>query len=159
MKRWLGWPAVVAAIAAAFVAAAFHLHLQSSLQRLTEKRDFVRREIAGLELEIGEMKQLRPMIAEFLARKAVIESLQRDRGAGVLLLNELARLRPDGIRLVSITFSQGRGRVEGVAASEQALRKFTSALTASSVLQAPEGLVSRGRDFSFQVALRAAASQ
>jgi type IV pilus assembly protein PilN len=156
MKRWLGWPAVVAAIAAVVTLAALHV---MEAVRHAKHRDFLGGEIAKLDAEIGEVRALWPMIGDYLARQHVLETLERDRGQGLRLLNEVTRQRPEGVRFVSVAFSGGRLRVEGVAASEQALRRFTSAVAASSVLQAPEGLATRGVDFSFQTALRAAKEQ
>ena len=119
------------------------------------QQDFLRDEIVKLDAELGEVKDLPSVVGEFLSRKSVIETLERDRNQGLRLLNEVTLRRPEGVRFVSVTFARGRLTVEGVAASETALRNFTSAVAASSLLQAPEGLVTRGLDFSFQTALRA----
>jgi type IV pilus assembly protein PilN len=154
MKRWLGWPSIVAAILAAIFASAIYLQASSRRDREREKQDYLRREIAKLDIEIEEIKQLRPMIAEVLSRKQISEALGRDRPEAVQLLNELTRWRPDGVRFVSVRFIGRRGRVEGVAASEQVLRDFISAIAASAVLEAPQALTTQGRGFSFEVAVR-----
>ena len=154
MSRWLGGPAVVAAAAGLLLAAGLYLRAASLLDRELEKRDFLGREVAKLDVEIAEVKELKPMIASFLARKAVIEVLNRDRGQGVQLLNELARRRPDGIRLVAITYVGRRATVQGLAASDQALQGFISAVAASPALQAPEEVARKGSEFSFRIAFR-----
>ena len=157
MRRWFGWPSVVAAILPAIMMAT--LSVLHHMTDFSPQRDYLRSEIAKLDAELGDVNELRPIIAEFLARKQIIETLERDRNDGLRLLNEVSLRRPDGVRFVSISFVRGRLIVEGVAASEQALRNFTSAVAASSVLQAPEGLVRRGLDFSFQTGLRAVKEQ
>lgn len=157
MRRWFGWPSVVAAIMAVVIIATLVV-----LHRTTDyspQLDYLRNELAKLDVDIDEVKDFRPMIGELLARKNIIETIERDRGHGLRLLNEVTRQRPEGVRLVSITFARGRLTVEGVAASEQALRNFTSTVAASSVLQPPEGLVTKGRGFSFRTALRAVKEQ
>jgi type IV pilus assembly protein PilN len=159
MRRWFGWPSVVAAVTAVAVAGAILVQLGSERAWEIEKRAYLQGEIAKVDLQIAELKEFRPMVMAVLARKHVIETLQRDRGQGVRLLGELARLRPQGVRLVSISLAGGRGRVEGVAESQQALRSFAFALAASSVLQEPQELESRGREFSFRIAFRPAAQQ
>jgi type IV pilus assembly protein PilN len=156
MKRWLGWPSIVAAILAAIFASAIYLQASSRRDRERERQDYLRREIAKLDIEIEEIKQLRPMIAEVLSRKTISEALGRDRPEAVQLLNELTRRRPEGVRFVSVRFGGRRAWVEGVAASEQVLRDFISAIAVSAVLEAPQALTMQGREFSFEVAVRRA---
>ena len=157
MRRWFGWPSAVAAImAAGLIATLMTLHFMTDY---SPQRDYLRSEIAKLDKEIEEVAWLRGEIGEFLARKQIIETLDLDRGLGLRLVNEVTRNRPEGVRFVSLTFARERLTVEGVAASEQALRRFTSAVAASPALQAPEALVTKGQGFSFQTGLRVAKEQ
>jgi type IV pilus assembly protein PilN len=66
------------------------------------KNDFLKKEIASLDKQIDEIKRLRDQMQTLLARKQIIESLQRDRGEAVRLLSELAKQMPEGIYLRSL---------------------------------------------------------
>ena len=53
-----------------------------------EKNDFLKKEIAVLDKQIEQIKRLKEQTQALLARKQVIESLQRDRADAVRLLSE-----------------------------------------------------------------------
>jgi type IV pilus assembly protein PilN len=59
-------------------------------------------EIAKLDKEIDEIKEVKDKIAALLARKQVIETLQADRVQTVYLLDELVRQMPEGVFLKSV---------------------------------------------------------
>ncbi len=67
-----------------------------------EKNAFLKKEIAVLDKEIDQIKRLREQIQALLARKQVIESLQRDRADTVRLLSELTKQMPEGVYLRTI---------------------------------------------------------
>ena len=154
MRRWFGRPAILAAIIAAGLIAAVHLFHAFPPLGYAAQRDFLKGEIARLSTETSEIDELWHGIMDFLDRKQIIETIEADRVQAPRLMDELARRRPAGVRLVSVTFSRAQLTVEGVAVSEQALRSFISAVAASPVLQAPERLATKGLEFSFQTALR-----
>jgi len=59
-------------------------------------------EIAKLDKEIDEIKEVKDKIQALLARKQVIETLQTDRVQTVYLLDELVRQMPEGVFLKSV---------------------------------------------------------
>ena len=67
-----------------------------------EKNSFLKKEIAVLDKQIEEIKSLKEKTQALLARKQIIESLQRDRAEAVLLLSELVKQVPEGIYIRSI---------------------------------------------------------
>jgi type IV pilus assembly protein PilN len=74
-------------------------------QRITSQEDrnkFMKSEIAKLDKEIEEIKEVKDKIAALLARKQVIETLQADRVQSVYLLDELVRQMPEGVFLKSV---------------------------------------------------------
>jgi type IV pilus assembly protein PilN len=74
-------------------------------QRISTQDDrnkFLKSEIAKLDKEIDEIKEVKDKIAALLARKQVIETLQTDRVQTVYLLDELVRQMPDGVFLKSL---------------------------------------------------------
>jgi type IV pilus assembly protein PilN len=74
-------------------------------QRISAQEDrnkFMKTEIAKLDKEIDEIKEVKDKIAALLARKQVIETLQADRVQSVYLLDELVRQMPEGVFLRSV---------------------------------------------------------
>jgi type IV pilus assembly protein PilN len=66
------------------------------------KNQFLRKEIALLDKDIEQIKRLKEQTQALLARKQVIESLQRDRAEAVRLLGELVRQMPEGVYIRSL---------------------------------------------------------
>ena len=66
------------------------------------RNDFLKKEIAVLDKQLDEIKRLKEQTQALLARKQIIESLQRDRAEAVRLLNELVKQMPEGIYIRSI---------------------------------------------------------
>ena len=80
-------------------------------QRISAQEDrnkFMKAEIAKVDKEIDEIKEVKDKIAALLARKAVIETLQTDRVQTVHLMDELVRQMPEGVFLKSVK-QQGAG--------------------------------------------------
>jgi type IV pilus assembly protein PilN len=74
-------------------------------QRIGQQEDrnkFMKSEIAKLDKEIDEIKEVKDKISALLARKQVIETLQADRVQSVYLLDELVRQMPEGVFLKSM---------------------------------------------------------
>ena len=74
-------------------------------QRISAQEDrnrFLKSEIAKLDKEIDEIREVKDKIAALLARKQVIETLQTDRVQTVYLLDELVRQMPEGVFLKSV---------------------------------------------------------
>jgi len=67
-----------------------------------DRNRFLKSEIAKLDKEIDEIKDVKDKIAALLARKQVIETLQTDRVQTVYLLDELVRQMPEGVFLKSM---------------------------------------------------------
>lgn len=67
-----------------------------------DRNKFMKSEIAKLDKEIDEIKDVKDKIAALLARKQVIETLQTDRVQTVHLLDELVRQMPEGVFLKSV---------------------------------------------------------
>jgi type IV pilus assembly protein PilN len=90
-----------AAIGLAIVAAGWVLYSQR-ISAQEDRNRFMKSEIAKLDKEIDEIKDVKDKISALLARKQVIETLQTDRVQTVYLLDELVRQMPDGVFLKSV---------------------------------------------------------
>lgn len=79
-----------------------HVFFSNLLQTQLDRNVFLKGEIAKLDKEIAEIKKLKDEIQALLARKTVIETLQRDRAQTVYLLDQLVRQMPEGVYLKSV---------------------------------------------------------
>jgi Tfp pilus assembly protein PilN len=66
------------------------------------KNDFLQKEIAVLNKQIDQINRLKAQSDALMARKRIIESLQRDRAEAVRLLSELAKQMPEGVYIRSL---------------------------------------------------------
>ena len=93
--------AMTAALGAAIVGAGW-LVLSQRISAQDDRNRFLKAEIAKLDKEIDEIREVKDKIAALLARKQIIETLQTDRVQTVYLLDELVRQMPEGVFLKSV---------------------------------------------------------
>lgn len=65
------------------------------------RNDFLKKEIAVLDKQIDQIK-LKEQTQALIARKQIIESLQRDRSEAVNLLSEMVKRMPEGVYIRSL---------------------------------------------------------
>ena len=92
---------MTAALGLVIVAAGWFVY-QQRISSQEDRNKFLKSEIAKLDKEIDEIKEVKDKIAALLARKQVIETLQADRVQSVYLLDELVRQMPEGVFLRSL---------------------------------------------------------
>jgi type IV pilus assembly protein PilN len=92
---------MTAALGLAVVAAGWII-LAQQISDQDERNKIMKAEIAKLDKEIDEIREVKDKIAALLARKQVIETLQTDRVQTVHLLDELVRQVPEGVFLQSV---------------------------------------------------------
>jgi len=100
--------------------------------------DFLKREIAVLDKQIDQIKRLKEQTQALLARKQVIENLQRDRGETVYLLSEMVKQVPEGIYLKSLKQDGLKVNLVGYAQSNARVSTLMRNLDASPWLEKPE---------------------
>lgn len=93
--------AMTAALGLVIVAGGWFIY-QQRIDHQADRNKFLKSEIAKLDKEIDEIKEVKDKIAALLARKQVIETLQADRVQSVYLLDELVRQMPEGVFLKSL---------------------------------------------------------
>lgn len=93
--------AMTAALGLVIVGAGWFV-LSQKINGQEDRNRFLKGEIAKLDKEIDEIKEVKDKIAALLARKQVIETLQTDRVQTVYLLDELVRQMPEGVFLKSV---------------------------------------------------------
>jgi type IV pilus assembly protein PilN len=102
-----------------------------------EKNEFLTREIATLDKQIAQIKDLQAKIRLQVARKEIIESLQRDRAEPVNLLNELAKQTPDGVYLKSFKQAGTTVSLDGYSQSNARVSTFMRNIESSATFQQP----------------------
>ncbi len=101
------------------------------------KNDFLKKEIAVLDKEIEQIKRLKEQTQALLARKQVIESLQRDRAEAVRLLSELVTQMPEGVYVRSIKQDGRKISLSGYAQSNARVSTLMRNIEASPWLERP----------------------
>jgi type IV pilus assembly protein PilN len=94
---------------------AVYLWQVGQVARQEARNELLRSEIALLEKQIKDISTLQADIAALRARQQAVENLQADRNIPVNLLNELARLLPEGVYLTSLKQDNQSVLLTGVA--------------------------------------------
>lgn len=128
---------MVAALAAAIVIL-IHGIIAGYIAIQTDRNDFLKKENAGLDKEIAEIRKLKDEIAALLARKQVIERLQSDRAQAVYLLDQMVRQVPDGIYLKAVKQQGQKVFLNGYAQSNARVSTLMRNFTSSPHLENPE---------------------
>ena len=102
------------------------------------RNDFLKKEIAVLDKQLDEIKRLKEQTQALLARKQIIESLQRDRAEAVRLLNELVKQMPEGVYIRSIKQEGTRISLNGYAQSNARVSTLMRNIEASPWLEKPQ---------------------
>jgi type IV pilus assembly protein PilN len=116
---------------------AVHTFYQRQIDTQTDRNGFLKAEIAKLDQEIAEIDSLKAEIAALLARKNVIETLQRDRAQTVRLLDELVRQMPEGVYLSKLVQRGSRVDVGGYAQSNARVSTLMRNIDSSQWLEKP----------------------
>lgn len=100
--------------------------------------DFLKAENEKLDKQIAQIKTLKDEINLLLAKKKVIEDLQRDRGRAVSLMNEMVRVVPEGVFLKTFRQEGMRVVLNGVSQSNSRVSELMRNVGQSSVLEQPK---------------------
>jgi type IV pilus assembly protein PilN len=116
---------------------AMHTFYQRQIDAQSDRNAFLKGEIAKLDQEIAEIDSLKAEIAALLARKQVIETLQRDRAQTVHLLDELVRQMPEGVYLRQLVQKGLRVDIAGYAQSNARVSTLMRNIDSSPWLEKP----------------------
>jgi len=115
-----------------------HMVNAGDLERQDGRNRRFQSDIAALDREIEEIKDLRGQIDRLLARKQVIETLQSNRAETVHLFNELATRMPPGVFITAVSQSGSRITLKGYAQSNARVSNLMSSLNDSPFLEGSE---------------------
>ena len=128
--------AMTAALGLVIVAFGWFFY-QQRIGQQEDRNKFMKSEIAKLDKEIDEIKEVKDKIAALLARKQVIETLQADRVQSVYLLDELVRQMPEGVYLSRIVQKGMRIDIAGYAQSNARVSTLMRNVDSSPWLERP----------------------
>ena len=107
------------------------------ISKQESKNEFLKQKIAVLDKEIEQIKRLKEQTQALLARKQVIESLQRDRAEAVRLLSELVKQMPEGVYIRSLRQEGVKISLGGYAQSNARVSTLMRNIEASPWLEKP----------------------
>ena len=126
--------AVVAGIAAVALGQVLLLNAKDNQDR---RNAFLRDEIAKLDKQIAEIKQLKERTQDLLDRKQVVESLQSNRDEAVHLFDELARQLPEGLYLKGVKQTGDMVELSGYAQSSARVSTLMRSLEETALFESP----------------------
>ncbi|MDH4273957.1 MAG: PilN domain-containing protein [Gammaproteobacteria bacterium] len=117
-----------------------YLHMRIGVQIDTQSRrnDFLAGQIALVDKDIGEIKNLEKDKDKLLSRMAIIQQLQTSRSAVVHLAETLVRTLPEGTRFLKIGLQGNAVELVGVADSHGRVSTFMRNLEKSGWVSSPE---------------------
>lgn len=122
----------LAALVGVGLVVAAYLTLTFVTTEQQRRNEYIGAEIARLEVQIKDIANLRAEIEALKSRQRAVEELQTDRNTPVQLLNDLARLTPEGVYLTSIRQADKVVTVNGVAQTNERVSEFLRNITRSS---------------------------
>lgn len=135
-KQFNALAGIVAALAIATLIGA-HLYISAAQSHQTQRNDFLRQEINGLDKKLADIKTLKEKLQALLARKKAVESLQANRTAPVHLLDELARRLPEGMHLRTLKLTDKAMSIQGYTQSSALVSVYMRNLEDSTWFENP----------------------
>lgn len=127
---------VTAGIAVGIVALV-HTVLEGNISNQEQRNKYLDQQIAQLDTQISEIKKLKEQTQQLLSRKKVVESLATNRTETVRLLDQLARLLPDGLYLRSVKQTGDSVNIQGYSTSNARVSTLMRSFESSPWLQSP----------------------
>jgi len=112
-------------------------YLQGMIDYQNSRNQRLKQEIATLDEQIKEIKNLRLKKERLLLRMAAIEDLQRTRPEVVHLFDEMVKVTPEGVYLTELTQTGRNLLFTGVAESSTRVSAFMRSIDASPWLGNP----------------------
>jgi type IV pilus assembly protein PilN len=111
---------------------AVYLMLQFLTAEQQSHNQYIQSEISRLEAQIKDIADLKAEIESLKARQRAVEDLQTDRNTPVQLLNDVARLAPEGIYLTAIKQDAKVVTISGIAQTNERVSEFLRNVSRSS---------------------------
>ena len=135
-KRFLIGLGATLAVAAVSVLL-WDLAVNSQIDSQQSRNQYLRTQIALLDQEVAEIRDLQRKRNQLIERMRVIQALQGNRPVIVRLLDQLVRTVPDGVFYTSLQTKENVVSLEGVAESNNRVSSLMRRLDASDWLENP----------------------
>lgn len=136
-KQFLITLGIVAAIAGAILFAADRF-MVNRISNQSALNQYLTVQIAAVDKEISEIRQLQEQKRDLTARMAVIQDLQGKRPVIVRLFDELVRTLPDGVYYNNVTRTETSISIQGIAESNSRVSALMRALDDSEWFADPD---------------------
>lgn len=120
------------AVAGVAIAGVIWLWYGAQISSQQDRNRLLQSEITKLEAQIKDIATLQAEIAALRARQQAVEDLQADRNMPVHLLNEMARLLPDGVYLTNMKQTNDTVAMSGTAQSNERVSELLRNLASGS---------------------------
>lgn len=128
--------AVVVAVGAVVVLAMYGL-VSAAISNQDARNTYLKEQIAGLDKQIAQIKNLQDTKQQLLARMQIIEELQQSRPTEVHVFDQLVQTLPPGVYLTHVTQKGGELSLEGIAESSARVSAYMRNIDASMWLGDP----------------------
>ena len=159
----------LAGLVGAGIVVAVYLLLQFLTSEQQSRNQYIQNEISRLEAQIKDIANLKSEIESLKSRQRAVEDLQTDRNTPVQLLNDLARLAPEGVYLTVIRQDNKIVTISGIAQTNDRVSEFLRTVSSGSEWREPPDLIDgklasvsttsrdqrRLLDFSMKVSIKA----
>ncbi len=122
----------LAGLVGAGLVVAAYLLLEFLTQEQKERNQYIQSAVVQLEAQIKDIANLKAEIESLKSRQKAVEDLQTDRNTPVQLLNDLARLAPEGIYLTGIRQENKLVTLSGIAQTNERVSEFLRNVSRSS---------------------------
>ena len=115
-----------------------YLHVTALIDEQNRRNGFLKEQIALVDKEIAEIKEIEKKRAALVARIQVIQKLQEDRAQIVHMFDDLARRLPEGVYLSTLKQQGQSFTLTGTAQSNARVSDFMRKLDASEWFSVPD---------------------
>lgn len=114
----------LSAVAGAALVGLGWLMLQSLISNQQDRNRYLEQENARLDEQIKDIAELKAEIEALTRRQQAVEALQGERNLPVHMLNELARLAPEGVYFTTLKQSDKSVELVGLAQTQERISEF-----------------------------------
>ncbi len=108
-----------------------NFYYQARIDGQSSKNQYLKNEIAQLDIQIAEIKTLNDKKAALQKRINVVEQLQRSRNVGTQVLDEIAKIIPNGIYIIELSKQGNTLQLTGKSESNNHLANMIRAVELS----------------------------
>jgi len=110
----------------------FHFRIVKNIAEVTAKIATTEEELQKTKAQIGEVSKFKEAKKVLEAKLGVIESLKKGKAGPVKMLDELSRVTPEKLVLISFKEKGGGINIDGMAISEEIIAQFMTEIEKSS---------------------------